>query len=164
MSKNIIKWLIYSICTYLLYLGISKYNLGYSGKLSDLLSFLSIAIGFCITSLSLIATTKFSKNLYSRQSKNSNDKTLLHELVQIFQSANSFFLTTICLIICYLFIENIFEFKKNLICTTYTEEQHIEIKNIFQSCITSFIFISLYKFQKLIQILGKYAIQAAKEQ
>ena len=92
MSKNIIKWLIYSICTYLLYLGISKYDLGYSGKLSDLLSFLSIAIGFCITSLSLIATTKFfSKNLHSRQSKNSNDKTLLHELVQIFQSANGFF-------------------------------------------------------------------------
>ena len=160
MIKNIIKCAIYIFFTFFFYLVISKYNLGFSGKISDLLSFLSIAIGFCITSLSLIATTKFSQTLYNIQSKNRNDKTLLHELIQIFQTANYYFLILICLIICYLFIENIFEgnfIKHNI-------SWQIETKNIFQSCITSLIFISLYKFYRLIQILGKYVIQAAKEQ
>lgn len=162
MIKNIIKCTIYLFFTFLFYLVISKYNLGFSGKISDLLSFLSIAIGFCITSLSLIATTKFSQALYNIQSRNRNDKTLLHELIQIFQTANYYFLILICLIICYLFIENIF--KGNSIHIKHNILWQIEIKNIFQSCITSLIFISLYKFYKLIQILGKYVIQAAKEQ
>lgn len=60
------------------------------------------------------------------------------------------------------FIENIFE--GNSIYIKHNISWQIEIKNIFQSCITSLIFISLYKFYKLIQILGKYVIQAAKEQ
>lgn len=162
MIKNIIKCAIYLFLTFFFYLVISKYNLGFSGRISDLLSFLSIAIGFCITSLSLIATTKFSQALYNIQSRNRNDKTLLHELIQIFQTANYCFLILICLIICYLFIENIFE--GNLIYIKHNISWQIEIKNIFQSCITSLIFISLYKFYKLIQILGKYVIQAAKEQ
>lgn len=162
MIKNIIKCAIYLFFTFFFYLVISKYNLGFSGRISDLLSFLSIAIGFCITSLSLIATTKFSQALYNIQSRNRNDKTLLHELIQIFQTANYYFLILICLIICYLFIENIFE--GNLIYIKHNISWQIEIKNIFQSCITSLIFISLYKFYKLIQILGKYVIQAAKEQ
>lgn len=162
MIKNIIKCAIYLFLTFFFYLVISKYNLGFSGRISDLLSFLSIAIGFCITSLSLIATTKFSQALYNIQSRNRNDKTLLHELIQIFQTANYYFLILICLIICYLFIENIFE--GNLIYIKHNISWQIEIKNVFQSCITSLIFISLYKFYKLIQILGKYVIQAAKEQ
>lgn len=162
MIKNIIKCAIYIFFTFFFYLVISKYNLGFSGKISDLLSFLSIAIGFCITSLSLIATTKFSQTLYNIQSKNRNDKTLLHELIQIFQTANYYFLILTCLIICYLFIENIFE--GNLIYIKHNISWQIETKNIFQSCITSLIFISLYKFYRLIQILGKYVIQAAKEQ
>ena len=66
------------------------------------------------------------------------------------------------IIICYLFIENIFE--GNLIYIKHNISWQIETKNIFQSCITSLIFISLYKFYKLIQILGQYVIQAAKEQ
>lgn len=64
----------------------NKYKIDFSEKFSDLLSFLSIAIGFCITSLSLIATTKFSRNLYEIESGKSSNRTLLHELVEHFSN------------------------------------------------------------------------------
>lgn len=136
----------------------NKYKIDFSEKFSDLLSFLSIAIGFCITSLSLIATTKFSRNLYEIESGKSSNRTLLHELVEHFQMANKFFLVSIILIIAYLL------FEKLIKCEIKIGILSLSIHTILQSFITYFIVASLFKFYKLTRLIELYIIQAAKKQ
>lgn len=153
--KKFLWVLFYISCIMIFYILINKYQFGYVGKLSDWLSFLSIAIGFCITSLSLIATTKFSRDLYEIQSKNKNNKTLLHELIDEFQNANNSFLLTITLIIIYSFIESW------LACSIMDK---VNFNHLFQAGIIFSIFISLYRFHRLVRIVGLYVIQAVKKQ
>lgn len=54
---------------------------------SDIVTFISIATGFSITSLSIIATSTFSKNLYQKEDSKDRSKTLLHVLVGNFKNS-----------------------------------------------------------------------------
>ena len=76
----------------------TKINLN-SNVFSTIATFLSITIGFTITALSIIATSKFSKKLYEVESDEDNSKTLLHVLVHAFKKSTVFFIITIALII-----------------------------------------------------------------
>ena len=52
---------------------------------SSIVTFLSIIIGFCITALSIFATSNFAKELYRQEDPNDNSKTLLHNLTNSFK-------------------------------------------------------------------------------
>src|SRR5690606_3383428 len=68
---------------------------------SDIVTFISIATGFSITSLSIIATSSFSKNLYLKEDIKDRSKTLLHVLVGNFKNSIFYFTFTVCLILLY---------------------------------------------------------------
>ncbi len=69
-----------------------------------ILNFLSIATGFTITALSIIATSSFSKKLHMIESKSNNSLTLLHLLVFKFRRSVVVFMLTIFLILVFEFI------------------------------------------------------------
>jgi len=123
---------------------------------NEIITFISIAIGFSITSLSIIATSKFSKNLYKKESKKNNSKTLLHELVDDFQYSIYLFTSTICLILLLKFI-NLDEYNLRF---WKIELDFIEVLVNFCWSLT---IISIYEFLKLFNLFSKYVIKSAKE-
>lgn len=141
-----------------IYYATTIHNIGFNGKFSDLLSFLSIAVGFCITSLSLIATTKFARVLYLEQSKDNNSQTLLHHLVQKFQKANFSFFSGIVSILVYLLIS---DSKLNLNPIIYG--YNISILKLIETLVIFFILIGMWQFIKLMKIMGQYVIQSGKQ-
>src|SRR3989339_122143 len=72
---------------------------------SDIVTFISIATGFSITSLSIIAISNFSKNLYLKEDSKDNSKTLLHVLVGNFKNSIYFFTFTVSLILLYKYFD-----------------------------------------------------------
>jgi len=79
---------------------------------SDIVTFISIGCGFSITSLSIIATSSFSRKLYLTQDPKDNSRTLLHILVGNFKDSIFYFTTTVCLILVYKYID----------CASYTKD------------------------------------------
>lgn len=136
------------------------YKIDTSEKLSDFLSFLSISIGFCLTSLTLIATTKFSKNLYERRST-VNNKTLLHELVDKFQEANLCFFAIIFIIFSHIVLQKTDGLFFKLIIIF---DKEYSINTLFQSQVIFLMLIGLRSFFELISIVGQYVIQSSKSQ
>lgn len=82
----------------------TSWNFDNDSAYSSILTFLSIIAGFSITALSIIATSDFSKELYSKESEKNNSLTLLHELIYIFKNSTLLFITTIILILLYEFL------------------------------------------------------------
>ena len=69
--------------SYLLtYLDINKFENVYDIAFT----YLSITIGFIVTSITIIASSGFSKVLYSKQDPKNNSRTLLHNLLWKFES------------------------------------------------------------------------------
>lgn len=123
---------------------------------SDIVTFISIATGFSITSLSIIATSSFSKNLYKKEDTKDRSKTLLHVLVGNFKNSIFYFTFTVCLILLY----------KHFDITTYTiyiRTQSFDIIKIFTSLIWYFTVLSIVRFVYLVNIFGQFVLQSARQ-
>ena len=66
-----------------------------SGIVSNLIVFLSIVFGFCVTSLAIFSTSKKKDDLYEIHDKDNPSKTLLHSLVSKYRNGLFIALTSI---------------------------------------------------------------------
>lgn len=118
-------------------------------KAFDIIStFISITIGFSITALSIIATSPFSKKLYSIEYENDNSKSLLHILVNKFKNSTIVFFLCIVLIIIYKYFPD----EENGINFLYFNSMKLLKSSIWFFSISSFvIFIDLFNtFSKFV--------------
>lgn len=109
-------------------------------------TFLSIAIGFCFTALSIIATSKFSKKLFGIESNFDNSKTLLHELLDKFKLALKYSSICILFIIAFFTIPEKTDYSFKLF-----KEIDFSIKETFSSLILLFTVLSIYYYFDLIK-------------
>lgn len=72
---------------------------------SDIITFISLAIGFCITSLSILATSTQIVTADLVHRLKGNELSLFEELVRIFKKSILYFTLTICLILMYKYLE-----------------------------------------------------------
>lgn len=118
-------------------------------------TFLSIVIGFTITGLSIIATSKFSKNLYHIEQDGNNSKTLLHVLIGKFSTGTYVFISTILLIIIHRYFQlgdvNII-YKVSL---TYDQ--------VINSIICYLTLLSIYHFTRLFKVFCQFITQESRE-
>lgn len=121
---------------------------------SSILTFLSIVSGFSITALSIIATSNFSKELYKIESEINNSRTLLHELIDLFQNSTLLFISTIILILLYQFFNNI---DYTLF---YLYKFEISIKVILKSIIWCLTIFSFMAFINLLLNFSKFIIKS----
>lgn len=129
-----------------------------SSTFPQILTFLSITIGFSITGLSIIATSKFSKDLYKQEDASDNSKTLLHQLIGKFEKAIITFTASIVLILIFSFIAPV-ECKQIHFWNT-----KVSLKSILSSVIWVLTFISIWNFTDLLKLFSKFVIQSAKKQ
>ena len=61
----------------------SWFDVETSSSFEMMMGFMSITIGFSVTALSVVASSKFSKTLYGNQGSSIN-KTQLHDLIDLF--------------------------------------------------------------------------------
>ncbi|MBF9254642.1 hypothetical protein I2I11_15160 [Pontibacter sp. 172403-2] len=123
---------------------------------SDIVTFISIAAGFSITSLSIIATSTFSKNLYLKENPKNRSQTLLHVLVGNFKNSIFFFTFTVCLILIYKYID----FPNYTISIrTYS----FDLIKLFSGFIWYFTILSMVRFVLLVNIFGQFVLQTAKQ-
>jgi hypothetical protein len=120
----------------------------------SLITFFSIVFGFCITSLSVIANSSFSKKLYKIENPDNNSQTLLHELIFKFRDTIYFILTNIIIVFFYLFL------GKKLFPSFNFLFIKIGIRNILISLIWSLACISIIKLIFLIPIFIKYILKS----
>lgn len=123
---------------------------------SDIVTFISIAAGFSITSLSIIATSTFSRNLYLKENPKDRSQTLLHVLVGNFKNSIFFFTFTVCLI---LFYKQIDLLSYPVCISTHS----FDLVKIFASCIWYFTVLSIVRFVFLVNIWGKFVLQTARQ-
>ena len=123
---------------------------------SDIVTFISIAAGFSITSLSIIATSSFSKSLYLKENSKNRSQTLLHVLVGNFKNSLFFFTFTICLILIYKYID---------LCNyaIFIKTYSFDLIKIFSGCIWYFTFLSIVRFIILVNIFGRFVLQSARQ-
>lgn len=136
-----------------------KFDYNNANAFSDIITFFSIAAGFNITALSIIANSQFSARLYNIEDTHDNSKTLLHNLVEKFKSSTVVFLITIALILSFLFING-----------NDPNEVHssIDIKSItltFPKILKSIIWyltaLSFFRFYDLIIAFSKVVIRSS---
>lgn len=125
---------------------------------TDILTFLSITIGFSITALSIIANSSFAKELYQQEASDDNSKTLLHQLVGKFERSTVCFVAVITLILVLFFIEPI-DFMNHRLYNL-----QISIKSILGSTVWFLTFLSVWLFIDLLKTFSKFVIQSAKRQ
>jgi hypothetical protein len=121
--------------------------------------FLSITTGFTITALSIIATSKFSKQLYLIEDATDNSRTLLHTLVRQIQSASLIFVLTIGLILIYQFFPQSPGWSS--FCFIGYE---LDLKIILHSTIWVLVIFAFYRFVKIFNMFSNFVIQAAKKE
>lgn len=129
-----------------------------SDAFGHILTFLSIATGFVVTGLSIIATSNFSKELYKKEDSKDNSKTLLHILVNKFEKSTQLSVVTIILILLYYFLENWSGIKSY----DFLETQ-ISILSLLSGMIWLLTTLSIIYFLSLISTFGKFVIQTAKK-
>lgn len=129
-----------------------------SATFGHILTFLSITIGFTITSLSIIATSNFSKDLYKKEAPEDNSKSLLHQLVGKFEKSTLTFASGIVLILVYSLIEPV-TIKE---CSFFNTD--ISFKTILSGLIWFVTFWSIWLFLDLLKMFSKFVIQSAKRQ
>ena len=123
-------------------------NFNNCSAFSSILTFLSIISGFSITALSIIATSNFSKELYTKESKTNNSQTLLHELLDLFKNSTLLFITTIIIILIYQFLTNV----DYTLISFYKFE--ISVKVILKSIIW---YLTIYSFVAFINLLLNFS-------
>ncbi len=150
LEVGLIIGLIFLFATYL--------NFDNSSTFEYILTFLSVTIGFTITALSIIANSKFSKDLYKKEAPDDNSKTLLHQLVGKFEKSVITFVLIIILIL-------IFSFTKpvEIFCFDFWNTQ-ISFKSLLSSIIWLLTFLSIYYFIDLLKLFSKFVIQSAKRE
>ncbi|MBN1969081.1 MAG: hypothetical protein JW870_06915 [Candidatus Delongbacteria bacterium] len=152
-NKKLFRISIFLIISIILYLTAIDSN---TNAFNNIITFLSIASGFSITSLSIIANSSFSKKLYKIEDKNDNSKTLLHILVKKFHSSLIIFILTISMILFFLL------FEKSLSNTTfYMKWFDIKVLYVFTSIILTLTIYAFYFFISLLNIFTKYVIKSA---
>jgi len=103
--KKIVKTLVLVILSFFMILLFSTvWNFENDNAFDTIATLLSITTGFTITALSIIATSSFSKYLYSLEDAENNSKTLLHNLIGKFKTSTIIFIVTIGLILIFKFI------------------------------------------------------------
>ncbi len=125
--------------------------------LTDMVTFLSITIGFGITALSIISASKFSQNLYRMEDSNNNSRTLLHVIVGNFERAVICFTLNIALIFLYKFLNNFCGFKNILLL-------NLSLRNMMIVIIWYFLILSFLLFIYLLITFCKYVIKSAATQ
>ncbi|WP_177733816.1 hypothetical protein [Flavobacterium inviolabile] len=120
-------------------------------------TFLSITTGFTITSLSIIATSPFSKKLYDQENKKDNSKTLLHELVNKFKASMILFVITIGLIIFFNLFSNDYD-KKSI---ELFQNSFILI-DFLKTSILYFTILSFRSFILLFSTFSKFVIKSGQ--
>lgn len=122
---------------------------------SDIVTFISIATGFSITSLSIITTSSFSRKLSLIDNSKNRSETLLHTLVWSFRNAIYLFTFTICLIFSYKYVD-----EKTY--TTPSGKWNIDLMILFIDCIWYLTVLSVIKFLFLVNIFVGFVLQTAK--
>lgn len=123
-----------------------------------IITFLAIIIGFCITALSIVATSNFAKDLYKQEDPKDNSKTLLHNLTDLFKSSIIISSITIVLILVFFYIGKL-DFYSFGFCSTC-----ISIKTIIVGSIWYLTIVSILQFIRLILLFSKFVIQSVKRQ
>lgn len=122
-------------------------------KFEEVLTFLSIVLGFTFTGMTLISGSEFSKKLYKLESKSNNSLTQLHELVGIYYFNAKLFIVNSVLII-------LFElFNKNLMLVEFI----IFKIDFYKLCYISIVYLTLinfYNFYLLIKLFKNLVIQS----
>lgn len=121
-------------------------------------TFLSIAIGFCFTALSIIATSKFSKKLFGIESNSNNSKTLLHELLYKFKLALNFSSICILFIIAFFTIPEKTDYSYKLF-----NELNLSFKETFSSLILLFTVLSIYYYFDLIKKFIQFVLKESSK-
>lgn len=127
-----------------------------SSAFQHILTFLSIALGFTITALSIIASSNFSKSLYRKESEKDNSKTQLHELTNKFKNSTFSSVTTIVLILVYSFVKPIHT------CPIFFWETKISLISVLSGSIWVFTSISIWSFIRVFKLFSLFVIQSAK--
>ncbi len=129
------------------------FNYDTSKAFSNIVTFISINIGFCITALSIIANSSFSKKLFSIQDSHDNSKTLLHILISRFISAIIVFLTTIAFVFIYDFVSMGELVNINII------GKHFTLTALIQAFVWYLTILSFYKLISVLALLGKFIVR-----
>lgn len=123
---------------------------------NSIITFLSIIIGFCITALSIFATSNFAKQLYKQEDPNDNSKTLLHNLTNSFKYCIVSSSTTIIAILLFYYIGNIFLLGKVYFNSLFS------LKSVLIGIVWYLTILSIILFFRLIALYTKFVIQNAK--
>lgn len=138
---------------------ITKFDYDNTKAFEYIITFLSIAAGFNITALSIIANSQFAGKLYNIEDATDNSKTLLHVLVNKFKSSIGIFLFTIALVLFYFFIEGD---SKDV--TAHTQHVIFSYTITFPKVIKALIWfltiVSSIKFNELIVTFSKVVIKS----
>jgi len=150
MTKKIIN----NSISLLLFIIIYFYAIPNDKAFSDIVTFISISTGFCVTALSIIATSDFSKSLYQKEVKGDNSKTLLHQLVGSFKYSVFIFTATICIILLYKLID-----PKT--CILHILNKPFDWVKIFVSFIWYLTSVSIIRFIILVKLFAQFVIKSA---
>lgn len=141
-----------------------------SNAFNSLITLFSIFIGFTLSSLAIISSSKFSKELYQKELPNDNSKTSLHVLINDYKVGLWYYLTTIIAIIIYQNVYNKVDTSSPIVLTftidlSFRElTSRIVLKLLLESFIWTLTLISLFKTHKLFDYLCKIALQEGKNQ
>ena len=131
------------------YLYLDKTELAFG----HIITFLSIITGFCITALSIIATSNFAQELYKIDNSKDNSISLLHNLTNIFRNCILYSSTTIVLVLFFYYFSNI-EF-----CRFEFLNTSISLKTIIIGGIWYFTIVSIITFLRLVFLFQKFIIK-----
>lgn len=136
----------------------SWFDVKSSASFEMMLSFMSITIGFSVTALSLVASSSFSKVLYGKSGK-SNNKTQLHDLIDLFKQANSLFLLNIMLIFFHSWFSQ--DWLKSV--SVSVKGVVLNLSHLFGAIVWGLLILSIIVFFELFNMFCSYIIQEAKK-
>ncbi len=154
---KIVKYSIYPISfAVMMYFSI-RHPLTIEGSVfSDAVTFLSITIGFGITSLSIIATSKFSNTLYGLEDERNNSRTLLHVLVDQFKNSIILFTAAVAVTFFYYILD-----KNCSDCIMYPTQQ-LNTISFLKTLIIYLLILSFIVFIRLIVLFSRFVIKSAR--
>lgn len=153
MKNNYFKYIPYFFLLFFFIVSYKYMPIDKCYKFEEILTFLSIVLGFTFTGMTLISGAEFSKKLYSRESKKNNAQTQLHELVEIYFISTKWFIINSILIIFFSVFKSFFG-----IIILFSHE--IDFYRIMFISITYLTIISFYKFYSLIKLFKNQVIQS----
>jgi len=149
---------IFLLVFFLFFLFVTVFDFDNDEVFSSILDFLSIMTGFSITALSIIAVSKFSKELYKIEDSKDNSMTLLHRLVHKFKVSTMLYIFTIFFILLYGFLPQ----KKPVIVAIGDFEIYISV--FIKGLVWSFTILCLYKFVELFWMFSDFVIKSVKSE